>query len=64
MEEKRYPILDEEESIGMCCEPAISRIDQFEEELANGQVKWISSKDAWAQLYSKYPWSRGYCSPH
>jgi hypothetical protein len=23
MEEKRYPVFDEEENIGMCCEPAV-----------------------------------------
>lgn len=23
MEEKRYPVLDEEENIGMCCEPSV-----------------------------------------
>ena len=94
--------IDEEEGIGMCCEPmaeavtdtsvratkladgstlvhdwidnhdwdrvpilgpkteeeAIARIDKFEKELAMGQVKWISSEDAWNQLYSKYPWLR------
>lgn len=102
MEEKRYPHIDDEESVGMCCEPmaeavadtsvrttklpdgstlvhdwiddldwdrfpilgpkteeeAIARIDKFEKELAMGQVKWVSSEDAWNQLYSKYPWLR------
>ena len=102
MEEKKYPQIDEEEGIGMCCEPmaeavadtsvqttklpdggtivhdwidnldwdrfpilgpkteeeAIARIDKFEEDLAKGQVHWISSEDAWNQLYSKYPWLR------
>lgn len=98
MEDKRYPILDEKESMDMCCEPisepveavatsadgvtmmhdwiddldwsrlpslgpfseeeAIARIDRFEERLAKGEVKWISSEDAWHQLYEKYPWLR------
>ena len=96
MEEKRYPILDEEEIVGMVSEPvatatvvqtadritedhdwiddldwdrfpilgpkteeeAIARIDNFEEKLAKGEVKWISSEDAWKQLYEKYPWLR------
>lgn len=39
-------------------EEAIARIDKFEEELAKGKVKWISSEDAWKQLYEKYPWLR------
>ena len=98
MEEKRYPILEEEESIGMVYEPAavalatdpksaggittvhdwiddldwdkfpsfgpsseeeaLSRIDRFEEELKKGQVKWVSSEQAWAQLYERFPWLR------
>lgn len=102
MEEKRYPQIDKEQGIGMCCEPvaepmidyavstskrpnggtevhdwiddldwnkfpsqgpfseeeAIARIDRFEERLAKGEVKWISSEDAWAQLYEKHPWLR------
>ena len=97
MEEKRYPVLDEEDNIGVCCEPvavapvnpnvvngvaevhdwiddldwdrfpsqgpfseeeAIARIDQFEEELAKGQVKWIPSEQVWERLYNKYPWLR------
>ena len=39
-------------------EEAIARIDRFEEKLAKGEVKWISSEDAWKQLYEKYPWLR------
>lgn len=39
-------------------EEAIARIDRFEERLAKGEVKWISSEDAWKQLYEKYPWLR------
>ena len=98
MEEKRYPRLDEEQGIDLCCEPvaeavssmvgttegvtqvhdwiddldwnrfpsqgpfseeeAIARIDRFEERLAKGEVKWISSEDAWNRLYNKYPWLR------
>lgn len=102
MEEKRYPQVDEEQGIGMCCEPvaepmndyavstskradggtevhdwiddldwdrfpifgpkteeeAIARIDRFEEKLAKGEVKWISSEEAWAELHQKFPWLR------
>ena len=39
-------------------EEAIARIDEFEEQLRNGQVEWIPSELAWAQLYTKYPWLR------
>ena len=39
-------------------EEAIARIDKFEERLAKGEVKWISSEEAWAQLHNKYPWLR------
>lgn len=39
-------------------EEAIARIDRFEEELAKGEVKWISSDEAWSQLRNKYPWLR------
>lgn len=39
-------------------EEAIARIDRFEERLAKGEVKWISSEEAWKQLYEKYPWLR------
>lgn len=39
-------------------EEAIARIDRFEERLAKGEVKWVSSEDAWAQLHKKYPWLR------
>ena len=102
MKRKRYPQIDEEQGIDMCCEPvaepmidyavsatkragggtevhdwiddldwskfpslwpfseeeAIARIGEFEEQLAKGEVKWISSEDAWARLYQKYPWLR------
>ena len=92
MEEKKHPIFEEEESVGMVSEPigtdvatetclvddadedldwdkfpilgpkteeeAIARIDKFEEELAKGEVKWISSEEAWKQLHEKYPWLR------
>lgn len=98
MEEKKHPIFEEEESVGMVSEPvatavapeaksadgitddhdwiddldwdkfpilgpkteeeAIARIDRFEEELAKGEVKWISSEEAWKQLHEKYPWLR------
>ena len=98
MEEKKYPIHEEEESVGMVNEPiaeavaaspqllddalpehdgiddldwdkfpsfgpfseeeAIARIDDFEKRQAEGNVKWISSEDAWKRLYEKYPWLR------
>lgn len=49
----RFPILGPKTE-----EEAIARIDRFEEKLAKGEVKWISSKEAWAQLHEKYPWLR------
>ncbi len=49
----RFPILGPKTA-----EEAIARIDRFEEELAKGEVKWISSEDAWAELHEKYPWLR------
>lgn len=98
MEEKKYPVFEEEEGIGMCAEPvveaampltrssngitdvhdwiddldwnrypimgpateeeAIASIDKFEDELSTGKAEWVSSEDAWTQLYSKYPWLR------
>ena len=39
-------------------EEAVARIDRFEERLAKGEVKWISSEEAWQKLYEKYPWLR------
>ncbi|MDE5571543.1 MAG: hypothetical protein K2I86_05790 [Prevotella sp.] len=39
-------------------EEAIARIDQFEEQLEKGKIKWISSEEAWAQLYEQFPWLR------
>lgn len=96
MEEKRHPILDEEEGLDMACEPvsavevgttktadgvtivhdwiddldwnrfpshgpfseeeAIARIDEFEEELANGQVSWIRIDDVHSALKKRHPW--------
>ena len=38
-------------------EEAIARIDEAEAEL-DDPTKWISSENAWAYLYSKYPWLR------
>ena len=102
MEKKRYPVLEEEDNVGVVCEPAtgtasafstydggmpyedtafdeeldeidwdrlpslgpfseedaIARIDSFEERQAKGEVKWISSEEAWKRLYEKYPWLR------
>ena len=37
-------------------EEAIARIDKFEEELARGEVEWISDEEAREHLYRKYPW--------
>lgn len=66
MEEKRYPILDEDlekldwdkfPSFGPFSEEeAIARIDKFEEELANGEVKWIRIDDIHAELKKRHPW--------
>ncbi|MBR1557369.1 MAG: hypothetical protein IJ647_06385 [Prevotella sp.] len=39
-------------------EEALARIDRFEERMAKGEVRWISSEDAWAQLYERHPWLR------
>ena len=39
-------------------EEAIGRINKFEEELARGEVKWVSSDDAWQRLYEKHQWLR------
>lgn len=98
MEEKKCPILDEEDVVDKVCEPvaavevaaptsvdgvttvhdwiddldwdkfpilgpkteeeAIARIDRFEERLAKGEVKWISSEEAWQRLYERFPWLR------
>lgn len=49
----RFPILGPKTE-----DEAIARIDRFEERLAKGEVKWISSEEAWAQLHEKYPWLR------
>jgi len=103
MEEKRHPKFEEEESVGMACEPsavsptafstydagsapydadiasdedldkldwdqfpsfgpfseeeAIARIEEAEKEL-NDPSKWITSEQAWEQLYKKFPWLR------
>ena len=102
MEEKRYPILEEEDGVGRACEPAvgsmaafstyddggmsydddiasdedlekldwdkfpcfgpfseeeaIARIDKFEEDLANGKVKWIRIDDIHSELKKRHPW--------
>lgn len=53
MEEKRFYNYD-----SFSEEEAIARIDQFEEKLEKGEIKWISSEEAWAQLYEKFPWLR------
>ena len=39
-------------------EEAIARIDRFEERLAKGEVKWISSEEFDRQLYEEFPWLR------
>ena len=93
MEEKNYPVFEEEEFVGVACEPvanatavlkheyedssdddwiddldwdyfpslgpfseeeAIARIDKFEDDLANGRVKWISSEEVDKRLYEKF----------
>ena len=58
MEEKRYPNIEDIIPLmgPFSDEEAIAGIDRFEEEMAKGEVKWISSEEAWAQLYEKYPW--------
>lgn len=96
MEEKRYPILEEEQGGDIACEPiaeaatpvhipadgvtevhdsideldwdrfpsygpfseeeAIARIDKFEEELAQGKVKWIRVDDLHSELKKLHPW--------
>ena len=96
MEEKKYPSFEDEENIGMVCEPiaeaavdyqhatggvttvhdwiddldwdkfpsmgpftdeeAIARIDRFEERLAKGEVKWVTSEEVTRHLYEKFPW--------
>ena len=38
-------------------EEAIARIEEAEREL-DDPSKWVSSEDAWAHLYQKYPWLR------
>ena len=39
-------------------EEAIARIDEFEEELKNGETKWVSSEQMWNKLYYRFPWLR------
>ena len=39
-------------------EEAIARIDEFEEELKNGETKWVSSEQMWNRLYDRFPWLR------
>ena len=98
MEEKRYPHIDEEESVGKVSEPvaeaaidyprsidgitevhdwiddldwdkypilgpaseeeAIARIQEFEERLEKGEVKWVTSDEVTLHLYEKFPWLR------
>ena len=65
MEEKRYPILDEDlekldwdkfPSFGPFSEEeAIARIEEAEKDLEDPS-KWIPSEAAWDYLYEKYPW--------
>ena len=64
MEEKKYPSFEDEENVGMVCESmgpfsdeeAIARIDRFEERLAKGEVKWVTSEEVTRHLYEKFPW--------
>jgi hypothetical protein len=37
-------------------EEAIARIDRFEEKLAKGEVKWVTSEEVTRHLYEKFPW--------
>ena len=37
-------------------EEAIARIDEFEEQLRNGQVEWITIDDLHAELKKRHPW--------
>lgn len=97
MEEKKYPVMNEEESVGIAREPiaevaepvqrsvdgvtevhdwiddldwerfpsfgpfseeeAIARIEEAERDLQD-PTKWISSEEAWAHLYNRFPWLR------
>lgn len=94
MEEKKYPVIEEEEGKDVACEPvatvavpltdvddpitddeldeldwsrfpsqgpfseeeAVARIDEFEEQLRNGQVEWITIDDLHAELKKRHPW--------
>ncbi len=94
MEEKEYPVLEEEGGKDVACEPvatvavpltgvhdaitndeldeldwshfpsqgpfseeeAVARIDEFEEQLRNGQVEWITIGDLHAELKKLHPW--------
>ena len=72
MEDNMYPNIDEEVHdwiddldwgrfpiIGPKTEEeAIARIDEFEEKLARGEVKWISSEEVDRMLYKEFPWLR------
>ena len=53
MHKNTYPI------IGPSSEAeAIESIDQFEENLKNGQVHWTSSEEFDRQLFEEFPWLR------
>ncbi len=62
MEEKRYPELNEEQDIDMCCEPAAEAVGNAPTSV-NGVTKvhdWIDDLD-WEftkQLYEEFPWLR------
>jgi hypothetical protein len=59
MEEKRYPHIDRYPILGPATEEeAIERIDEFEERLEKGEVKWVTSEEVTLHLYEKFPWLR------
>ena len=69
MEEKRYPELNEEQGMDMCCEPAAEAvgnaptsvngvtIEKAERDLKDPS-KWTSSEEFTKQLYEEFPWLR------
>ena len=63
MEEKKYPIIEEESGIGPSTMEELNvRIDEAEvliEKAEKGDWNdWVSEEQSRANLYSKYPWLR------
>ena len=73
MEEKRYPELNEEQDIDMCCEPAaeavgnaptsvngVTKVHDWIDDLdwLKDPSKWTSSEEFTKQLYEEFPWLR------